>query len=115
MYDLLPFPSIMEKTPEKQIIELTSYLMQFKESLEFILTNIGAENLSPKLMAQLQKLGTEDSESTSVGQEEFTQLASRSLTISDVVNSELFENSVKDISGNVELTINYETGNLEYN
>lgn len=115
MYDLLPFPSIMEKTPEKQIIELTSYLIQFKESLEFILTNIGAENLSPELMAQLQNLGTASGGSTSVMQEEFTQLASRSLTISDVVNSELFENSVKDISADIKFTINFETGNLEYN
>ena len=115
MYDLLPFPSIMEKTPEKQILELTSYLIQFKESLEFILTNIGTENLSPELMAQLQNLSTANGGNTSIMQEEFTQLASRSLTISDVINSDVFKQSVKDISGDVEFTINFETGNLEYN
>lgn len=113
MYDLLPFPNVLAKTSEEQIGELINYLIQFKETLEFILTNISVENLSPELTAKIQSLGT--SETGRDMSEELTQLATRSLTISDVVNSELFENSVKDISAGVEFTINFETGNLEYN
>ena len=113
MYDLLPFPNVLTKTSEEQIGELVNYLIQFKEALEFILTNISVENLSPELTAKIQSLGT--SEAGRDMSEELAQIASRSLTISDVVNSKLFEKSVKDISADIEFTINFETGNLEYN
>lgn len=114
MYDLLPFPSVTQGNPEKQIAELTSYLIQFKEALEFILTNISVDNLSSDLVEKLNTLGADIERSNEYREEEISQIASRSLTVSDVVNSEVFEKAVTDISGDVEFTVNFDTGNLEY-
>ena len=43
MYDMLPFPNITSKTAEEQVAEINNYLIQFKESLEFILTSIAKD------------------------------------------------------------------------
>lgn len=48
MYDILPFPPNITATDAKeQVSQLYNYLNQFKEALEFILTNISVDNLSP--------------------------------------------------------------------
>ena len=57
MFDVLPFPRIIGDTPEKQIGEILSYLIQFKETLEFALANITEENLSPNLVSSLNGSG----------------------------------------------------------
>ena len=58
MYDLLPFPKIVGKTAEEQVVEINSYLIQLKETLEFTLTNISSENLSKELKTKLDSFGT---------------------------------------------------------
>ena len=114
MYDLLPFPSITKGNPETQIAELTNYLIQFKETLEFVLTNISVDNLSADLVEKLNTLGADVEKSNGYREEELSQIASRSITVSDVVNSEVFEEAVKDISGDIKFTVNFTSGNLEY-
>ena len=114
MYDMLPFPRITEKTAEGQVSELVSYITQLKESLEFILSNISVDNLSPELVERLQSLGTDIEKSNENRDEAVTQIAARSISISDVINSDLFEDAVKDISADVKFSVNFTTGYLEY-
>ena len=70
MCDILPFPETTEKEPEKQIEELVSYLISFKESLEFALSGI---------------------------EDRITKLSSMSITVEDVVASSLFTEAVDNI------------------
>ena len=56
MADIFPFPITRGNTPEEQIKELTNYLVQFKEILEFTLDNITIDNLSPELVKKLHKM-----------------------------------------------------------
>ena len=111
MLDIFPFPDIKEGKPEKQVADLVSYLIQFKEILEFALTNISEENLSPTLISKLNQLGISIDESVEVAQS-----SAKSLTVSDVVNSDIFKlaiktEKIKDLLFNV----NFETGHLDYN
>ena len=56
MLDMLPFLTLRETTTEGQIKEIAEYLAQFKEQLEFILSNITEQNLSPSLSKKLSDL-----------------------------------------------------------
>ena len=111
MYDMLPFPNITSKTAEEQVAEINNYLIQFKESLEFILTSIGIENLSAELVSLLNSLGAEIEKTNKSKEEELNQVSNKMITISDVINSEAFK---KALESDYSFTVNFETGNLEY-
>jgi hypothetical protein len=111
MYDMLPFPNITSKTAEEQVAEINNYLIQFKESLEFILSSIGIENLSAELVALLKSLGAEIEKTNKNKDEELNQVSNKMLTVSDVINSDAFK---KALETSYTFTVNFETGNLEY-
>lgn len=116
MLDMLPFPRIMSNTPDKQIGELIKYLVQFKETLEFALMNISTENLSPELVNKLNELGAGIEKNKENREDEIAQVSNKTLTVSDVCNSDIFKLAVKDEMGEIYgFNINYETGHLEYN
>lgn len=85
--------------------------MQFKETLEFILTNIGIDNLSDDLVNKLNILGADIEKTNTVKEEELQQVSSKMLTVSDVINSEAFKAA---LTNEYTFTVNFETGNLEY-
>jgi hypothetical protein len=116
MLDMLPFPRIMGDTPDKQIVELVTYLVQFKETLEFALRNISTENLSPELVNKLNELGAGIEKSNENREDEIAQVSSKTLTVSDVCNSEVFKLAVEEkFKGYTTFNVNFETGHLEYN
>lgn len=115
MVDMLPFPRITGDTPEKQISELLSYLIQFKETLEFALMNISQENLSPDLVAKLNDLGANIQQSNSEKEDEIAQIMkNNTLTVSDVVNSDVFKEAVDNEINGIQFVVNFNTGCLEY-
>ena len=115
MMDMFSFPRITEDTPEKQILELVNYLIQFKETLEFNLMNISTENLSPELINKLNELGANIKKNAEDREEAIAQLSKNNvLSIYDVLNSELFKSEVKNTVSNIKFTINFDNGCLEY-
>lgn len=99
MYDILPFPNITSTEPKEQIGQINNYLIQLKEELEFILTNIGADNLSEEIMAKINSVGGD----VSTSQEEIEQIANNGLKLSDVINSQLFKDeTIKGVKVNGE-------------
>lgn len=115
MVDIFPFPSITEKTPEKQIGEIVNYLTQFKETLEFAITNISTDNLSTELIGKLNELGADIEKNEDDRKEETAQISNKFITVSDVCNSEIFKAAVKSESiKNVKFNVNFVTGDLEY-
>ena len=113
MLDLLPFPRFSSSSAEKQVAELTSYLIQFKEDLEFILRNISEENLSADLLAKLES-GGGGVQLGGMKEDELAQVAGKSLTVSDVCNSGIFKSAVKSEVSSITFSINFSTGYLEY-
>jgi hypothetical protein len=103
-----------EQTPEEQVAELTSYLIQFKEELEFILANISVENLSQDLVNRLNDLGADIVKDTAEREEQINQLANKALTVSDVLNSSSFKSAVQGEIKTIKFSVNTNTGNLEY-
>lgn len=93
MYDMLPFPNITATDPREQASQINNYLIQFKETLEFILTNISVDNLSAELIDKLNSLGAEVEKTQVDREEELQQVSNRMITVSDVVNSEAFKAS----------------------
>lgn len=94
MYDILPFPSMNGKTVEEQVAELNTYLIQFKETLEFILTNISIDNLSQDLVNKLNELGAEIEKNNDDREEQIQQVSNKTLTVSDVINSPAFNEAI---------------------
>lgn len=116
MVDMFPFPRVIGKTPEEQISELTDYMVQFKETLEFALMNISIDNLSPELVAKLNELGADIEKNKTEREDEVAQITNKSLTVSDVCNSDIFKDAIKDEMNVVYgFNVNFETGHLEYN
>ena len=91
MYDMLPYPNITAKSAEEQLAQINSFLIQFKETLEFILTNISTDNLSPDLIEKLQTLGADIDKSNDERNDQLQQVSSRMITVSDVINSDAFK------------------------
>lgn len=97
MYDILPFPNITGSTTQEQLAQVNNYLIQFKEELEFILTNISADNLSGDLKKQLNALGA-NVDTYKVEQRDATeQIVKNSLTVSDVLNSTAYNADIKRV------------------
>ena len=113
--DMLPFPRNMGNTPEEKVADLYNYLIQFKETLEFILANISIENLSPDLVNKLNELGANIEKSNEDRENEISQVSNKTLTISDVCESSLLKATIaEEVEENVTINVNYETGHLEY-
>jgi hypothetical protein len=94
MYDMLPFPNITATTVEEQTKQINNYLIQFKETLEFILTNISTDNLSPALIEKLNSLGADIEKTTEETTDQIQQVSNKAITVSDVINSEAFNAAV---------------------
>ena len=94
MYDMLPFPNITATTVEEQTKQINNYLIQFKETLEFILTNISTDNLSPALIDKLNSLGAEIEKTTEETTDQIQQVSNKAITVSDVINSQAFKAAV---------------------
>ena len=115
MVDMFPFPRITGQTPDEKIAELVQYMNQFKETLEFVLMNIGIENLSPELINRLNELGANIEQSKADREEEIAQISKHSgLTVADVCNSPTFKTAVKNEMNGIVFAVNGETGQLEY-
>ena len=94
MYDLLPFPNFAATDASDLTAQLNNYLMQFKETLEFVLTNISTDNLSPDLIAKLNDLGAEIEKSNEEREDQLGQVSSKTITVSDVLNSPAFKQAI---------------------
>jgi hypothetical protein len=119
MIDIFQFPNIHGQTVEELAERTNNYLIQFKETLEFAINDIGIENLSAELVAKLNSLGANIEQSKKDKEDEYRQMSSRSgLCVSDVVSSNQFKASVeaetrKQVQ-NIRFSVNFETGELEY-
>ncbi len=99
MYDMFQFPNINAKTIEEQSAQINNYLIQFKENLEFILTNISTDNLSQDLIVKLNTLGADIEKSIEDRDDQIQQVAAiKSLTVSDVINSESFKAALNGVT-----------------
>lgn len=109
MQDRLPFPHITATKPEEQLAQVKDYLFQFKEELEFVLSNINTDNLSQELVDKLNSLGADLEKEIEDRDEQFQQSV---LTVSDVINSPAFRAELA--SAIPTFKVNFQTGNLEY-
>ena len=114
MYDMLPFPNITAKDTEEQVAQINNYLIQFKETLEFILTNISIDNLSQDLITKLNELGADIEKSIEERDDQIQQVSNQALTVSDVINSPAFALALYDLISKIKFNVNYDTGHLEY-
>ena len=137
MYDILPFPNITATDTEEQVKQINNYLIQFKEELEFILTNIGEENLSDNLVKLLHSLrdntqvSAEDEALQQVaqnipteyivrGEQTSTSEESGGMNVFTFTNANgttnTFEvrNGEKGDKPTIKLLIDFTTGNLKY-
>lgn len=115
MIDILPFPRMIGNNADERLSELYNYLIQFKETLEFVLANISTENLSPDLVNKLNELGAGIEKNSEELENNVAQLSVNSLTIYEVCESDLLKSTIKkEINETVNIKVNYETGHLEY-
>lgn len=98
MQDMLPFPNLMGKDADEKLAQLNNYLIQFKETLEFVLTNISIENLSQDLVNKLNTLGADIEKSNEDRDDQIGQVTKRALTISDVMNSNSFHLALDSVT-----------------
>ena len=121
MYDMLPFPHITATNAEEQVAQINNYLIQFKETLEFILMNISVDNLSQDLIDKINSLGADIEKSKVSREEEIQQVSGKMITVSDVLNSPAYQADLEariptpeEVFDELELRVNYDTGHLEY-
>ena len=101
MQDIFEFPNITAGTPQEQAKQINDYLIQFKERLEFVLMNISVENLSKELREKLSSLGTDIKNSNEEMGDQMQQVAKKTISVSDVINSEMFKSALKAVSDTI--------------
>ena len=112
MYDVFNFPQITPSKPvEEQVVEIIQYLIQFKETLEFVLMNISTENLSQDLIDKLNTLGADIEKNKEDRDDQIKQVTDKTLSVSDVINSKAFELALEN---KMKFKVNFENGELEY-
>ena len=112
MFDILPFPHITATEEKEQLNQIKEYLFLFKEELEFILSNLNEDNLSQTLVDKLNSLGADIEKNINENNEQIEQIGSRTVTVSDIINSTAFELALeREIPT---FSVNFETGQLEY-
>lgn len=137
MIDALPFPHITAKDTQEQIKQINDYLVYFKESLEFILMNISADNLSSDLVDKLNRFDSEIETLKMVEDNVIQQVSNKTITALEVIESEEYKASLKELEDKLKKDIkvvddkvltsselmdeiietiqaNLETGELEY-
>ena len=115
MFDTLPFPNMTAKDAEERSKQTIDYLLQLREELVFILDSI--------VSGDYGKVTTQPEVANAM--EEISKASDVGLTVAEVVNSAAFKgalNGVKEsipaevgkVLGNLEFTVNFDTGYLEY-
>lgn len=97
MYDILPFPNITADNKSDLVFQINNYLIQLKETLEFELTNISAENLSSDLIDKMNSLGAEIEKVEETKEELAQNVSNKIISVSDVMNSESFKAHTKAV------------------
>lgn len=77
MLDMFPYLKISGNTPEEQIKDIEEYLIHFKESLEFAITNISTDNISSDLQKRLDKIESDIKENNDNIADEIAQIAKK--------------------------------------
>jgi hypothetical protein len=101
MYDILPFPNITGGTEKEQLAEMLSYLIQFKEELEFVLTNISTDNLSQDLLKKLNTLGADIEKTNTERSDDIQQVVNKTFSIADIINSAAFKSALQSVEEKV--------------
>lgn len=112
MFDILPSPQITATEPTEQLNQIKEYLFLFKEELEFILSNLNEDNISQTLVDKFNSLGADIEKNINENNEQIEQIGSRTLTVSDIINSTAFKLALE--SEIPTFSVNFETGQLEY-
>ena len=97
MNDILPFPNITATDTKEQVGQINNYLIQLKETLEFVLSSIDYENLSPELKSMLNSYGKDIKASNEERQDQIQQVSKKSISVSDVINSAMFKSALKAV------------------
>jgi hypothetical protein len=111
MVDLFQFPMFNASDSKELSAQITDYLIQFKETLEFALMNISAENLSQDLIVQLNNIGANIEKSIEDRDDQIKQVTDKTLSVSDVINSNAFALALEN---KMKFRVNFENGELEY-
>lgn len=91
-------PQLVGETAEENFRQLTDYLYQLTEQLEFILDNIGEDNLSQGLADKLNKLGANIDANATLTSEAQSRIGSLDIiTVSDVLNSPMFNSALNSV------------------
>ena len=77
MLDMLPFLMTTSPTTEGQVKEIIDYLAQFKEQLEFVLSNISERNLSASLKQKLKDMDDSIKGAERYRKEELAQVSNK--------------------------------------
>lgn len=95
MFEFLPHPEIRATTVAELNGQINDYLFRLKEALEFELSSIDIDNLSPEFRKKLDAIGVDITSINEVKDNEMAQVATNFITIEDVIDSYLLDEKMK--------------------
>ena len=101
MFDRFSFPNITGDSADEKIAGIYNYLLQLKEELEFELSSISMDNLSTEIVNKFNEIGSDIEKSISDREDQVHQVVTNALTVSDVINSELFKTETQRIEDQI--------------
>ena len=106
--------SFMLKTAGKPVEAVQKGLQQIqKQAIQgYNIQGVGTTGSGRNLAGAL--VGADVVKSSEEQTEQLSQIANKSLTVSDVLNSKAFETSVQSQISKIKFSVNTSTGNLEY-
>ena len=104
MFDTLPFPNMTAKDADERSRQTVEYLFQLREELVFILESMVSGEYGKILSNASAAKEVEELVGSQGG-----------LTVAEVINSAAFKSALAGSAQDLTFTVNFETGNLEYN
>lgn len=95
MFEFLPHPEIRATTVAELSGQINDYLFRLKEALEFELSSIDIDNLSPEFRKKLDAIGVDITSINEAKDNEMAQVATNFITIEDVIDSYLLDEKMK--------------------
>ena len=108
----IPFPNISGNTSAEKIEQLIVYLIQLKEELEYILSNISLDNLSSDVIEKIESANVNIKKTENTQEEQIQQLLNYVLTVDDVLNSKSFNNILEELEARVNAYTDEKIGEL---
>lgn len=108
----IPFPNVGGNNDTERIEQIVAYLLQLRDELDFILSNITLDNLSKEVLEKIESVNQNIKKTEETQEDQIQQVLNSVLKVDDVLNSKQFKNVLEELEERVNAYTDEKIGEL---